>query len=108
MLSLGVNELNQIRGRKIGMIFQDPLSALNPLMTAGRQIKESLDYHSTLSSLNKRQRALDLLERVGISNPQQIYNRYPHELSGGMRQRIMIAMAIACDPQIMALLRELR
>jgi peptide/nickel transport system ATP-binding protein len=126
LLSLDLNELNQIRGRKIGMIFQDPLSALNPLMAAGRQIEESLDYHTALSSLNKRQRTLDLLGRVGISNPQQIYGRYPHELSGGMRQRIMIAMAIACDPmliiadepttaldvtiqaQIMTLLRELQ
>jgi peptide/nickel transport system ATP-binding protein len=126
LLSFGVNELNKIRGRKIGMIFQDPLSALNPLMTAGRQIEESLDYHTMLSSLNKRQRTLDLLGRVGISNPKQIFGRYPHELSGGLRQRIMIAMAIACDPvliiadepttaldvtiqaQIMTLLRELQ
>jgi peptide/nickel transport system ATP-binding protein len=126
MLSLGVDELNQIRGRKIGMIFQDPLSALNPLMTAGRQIEESLDYHTTLSSLKKRQRTLDLLGQVGISNPKQVCLRYPHELSGGMRQRVMIAMAIACEPaliiadepttaldvtiqsQIMALLRELQ
>ncbi|NHN32193.1 ABC transporter ATP-binding protein [Paenibacillus agricola] len=126
MLALGVHELNAIRGRKIGMIFQDPLSALNPLMTAGRQIEESLDYHTTLSPDHKRQRTLDLLERVGITNPGEIYGRYPHQLSGGLRQRIMIAMAIACDPvlliadepttaldvtiqaQIMALLKELQ
>jgi peptide/nickel transport system ATP-binding protein len=98
MLSLSVDELNTIRGRKIGMIFQDPLSALNPLMTAGRQIEECLDYHTTLSSSDKRQRTWDLLERVGIVDPRQVYGRYPHELSGGLRQRIMIAMAIACDP----------
>ncbi|MDF2963490.1 MAG: hypothetical protein K0S39_5225 [Paenibacillus sp.] len=126
MLSLGVNELNKIRGKKIGMVFQDPLSALNPLMKAGRQIEESLDYHTSLTAGGKRRRALDLLGRVGIMNPAQIYDRYPHELSGGMRQRIMIAMAIACDPvlliadepttaldvtiqaQIMTLLKELQ
>ncbi|MFD0682281.1 MULTISPECIES: ABC transporter ATP-binding protein [unclassified Paenibacillus] len=126
LLALDTHELNQIRGSKIGMIFQDPLSALNPLMTAGRQIEESLDYHTKLSSLNKRQRTLSLLGQVGIPNPDQVCDRYPHELSGGLRQRIMIAMAIACDPllivadepttaldvtiqsQIMTLLRELQ
>ncbi|TVY07107.1 ABC transporter ATP-binding protein [Paenibacillus cremeus] len=126
LLSLSSHELNQIRGKSIGMIFQDPLTALNPLMTVGRQIEEGLDYHTTLSASQKRQRTLELLHRVGIPNPQQTYDRYPHELSGGMRQRIMIAMAIASDPvlivadepttaldvtiqtQIMMLLKELQ
>lgn len=98
ILSLSVNELNKIRGKDIGMIFQDPLAALNPLMSVGRQIEESMDYHTTLSSLEKRQRTLELLKQVGIPNPRQAYDRYSHELSGGMRQRIMIAIAIACEP----------
>ncbi|MGP3608594.1 ABC transporter ATP-binding protein [Anoxybacteroides rupiense] len=126
LLSLSVHELNKIRGKDIGMIFQDPLTALNPLMTVGRQIEEGMDFHLPLSSLEKRGRTIELLERVGIPNPNQVYHRYPHELSGGMRQRIVIAMAIACHPsliiadepttaldvtiqsQIMDLLRELQ
>lgn len=98
LLSLSVTELNKIRGKDIGMVFQDPLTALNPLMSVGRQIEESMDYHFTLSSIAKRQRTLELLKRVGIANPKLTYDQYPHELSGGMRQRIMIAIAIACNP----------
>ncbi|CAG7645341.1 ABC transporter ATP-binding protein [Paenibacillus allorhizosphaerae] len=101
LLTLPTSELNDIRGKRIGMIFQDPLTALNPLMTVGRQIEESMDYHTTLSSADKRKRTLELLERVGISDPKQAYTRYPHELSGGMRQRVMIAIAIACEPQLL-------
>lgn len=100
LLALSVNELNEIRGKDIGMVFQDPLTALNPLMTTGRQIEEIMEYHLNLSSTEKRQRTLELLKRVGIPNPKQIYDSYPHELSGGMRQRIMIAIAIACEPQL--------
>lgn len=98
ILSLSAKELNDFRGKDIGMVFQDPLTALNPLMTVGRQIEEGMDYHTGLSSLEKRQRTLELLERVGIPHPKQVYDRYPHELSGGMRQRILISMAIACEP----------
>lgn len=126
LLALGAGELNRIRGRRIGMIFQDPLSALNPLMTVGRQIEESLELHTDLPSPGRRQRTLELLRKVGIPDPARTYGRYPHELSGGMRQRMMIAMAIACDPvlliadepttaldvtiqaQIMTLLKELQ
>lgn len=100
LLSLSTPQLNQIRGKDIGMIFQDPLTALNPLMTVGRQIEESMDYHTNLSSSEKRQRTLHLLKRVGIPNPEKTYHRYPHELSGGMRQRIVIAIAIACEPSL--------
>ncbi|GGJ57183.1 peptide ABC transporter ATP-binding protein [Anoxybacillus voinovskiensis] len=100
LLTQSVQALNQIRGKDIGMIFQDPLTALNPLMTVGKQIEESMDYHTTLSASEKRKRTLELLERVGIPNPAQTYDRYPHELSGGMRQRVVIAIAIACNPAV--------
>jgi peptide/nickel transport system ATP-binding protein len=100
LLSLSTSQLNKIRGKDIGMIFQDPLTALNPLMTIGRQIEESMDYHTKLSSVEKRQRTLELLKRVGIPNPEKTYHRYPHELSGGMRQRVVIAIAIACEPSL--------
>lgn len=101
ILSLSSNERNEFRGKDIGMVFQDPLTALNPLMTVGRQIEEGMDYHTKLSSLEKRQRTLELLKRVGIPDPNQTYDRYPHELSGGMRQRILISMAIACEPVLL-------
>jgi peptide/nickel transport system ATP-binding protein len=126
LLSVDGRELTRIRGKYIGMIFQDPLSALNPLMTVGRQIEETLGCHTDLSPSAKRQRTLVLLDRVGIPDPAHVYDRYAHELSGGMRQRVVIAMAIACDPvlliadepttaldvtiqaQIMSLLKELQ
>ncbi|WP_027408839.1 ABC transporter ATP-binding protein [Anoxybacteroides tepidamans] len=100
LLSLSTNELNQIRGKDIGMIFQDPLTALNPLMKVGKQIEESMDYHTSFSSEDKRKQVLELLKKVGIPNPEQTYHRYPHELSGGMRQRVVIAIAIACNPAL--------
>lgn len=101
LLSLSVAELNRIRGKEIGMIFQDPLTALNPLMTVGRQIEESMDYHLRLSAAEKKKRTIVLLRKVGIPEPEKVYHRYPHELSGGMRQRVVIAIAIACEPALL-------
>lgn len=91
---------NKIRGNDIGMIFQDPLSALNPLMRIEDQIKEGLSYHTKLTSEQRQARAMELLEQVGIPNPPRVGRQYPHELSGGMRQRVVIAIAIACKPPI--------
>ncbi len=92
--------LEQIRGAQIGMIFQDPLAALNPLMRIGDQIKESLDLHTTLSSKEKEARVEELLSKVGIDDVKRTVRQYPHELSGGMRQRVMIAIAVACKPKL--------
>lgn len=80
---LSTGQINKIRGAGIGMIFQDPLTALNPLMSIGKQIEENLDYHTTLSTKQKKVRVLELLESVDIPNPVRVYDQYPHELSGG-------------------------
>ncbi|MGH3352313.1 MAG: dipeptide ABC transporter ATP-binding protein [Nocardioides sp.] len=92
--------LRQIRGRDVGYIFQDPQAALNPLMTCGDQIAETLRAHKNTPRSQGRKRAVELFEAVGLSNPAQRARQYPHELSGGMRQRVMIAMAICCDPSV--------
>lgn len=91
---------NTIRGNDIGMIFQDPLASLNPLMTIGAQIDEALYYHTDLTAEQREARVLELLEQVGIPNPKRTFKQYPHELSGGMRQRIVIAIALSCKPPV--------
>jgi len=100
LLQLPKPEMRRVRGGKIGFIFQDALSALNPVMTVGQQISESLIEHLGLSQAEARKRTIDLLARVGIPGAQQRHNNYPHQFSGGMRQRVMIAVAIACNPRI--------
>ncbi|GEK29208.1 ABC transporter ATP-binding protein [Furfurilactobacillus siliginis] len=101
LLSLTEDQLNDVRGAKIGMIFQDPLSALNPLKRIGEQIQESLDYHTKMTEAEKKARVLELVNQVGIPNPERVIRQFPHELSGGMRQRVVIAIAIACKPDLM-------
>jgi oligopeptide/dipeptide ABC transporter ATP-binding protein len=94
-------EMRRVRGAQIGMIFQEPMSSLNPVFKIGRQIEEVLLLHQQLAAPAARAQALDLLRRVGIPSPEQRAEQYPHELSGGMKQRVMIAIAIACKPKLL-------
>ncbi|MCX7024026.1 MAG: ABC transporter ATP-binding protein [Spirochaetes bacterium] len=126
LIGAGKSELRKIRGNDISMIFQDPMSSLNPLKLIGAQVAESLEIHTNLGRAEIRRKAIMMLERVRIPEAAKRYNSYPHEFSGGMRQRVMIAMSLICNPslviadepttaldvtiqdQILKLLRELR
>jgi peptide/nickel transport system ATP-binding protein len=101
LLRLSEREMSRLRGRKLSMIFQEPMTSLNPIMTIGRQIEEPLVRHLSLSTRAARARARELLKHVGIPDPEAALHRYPHQLSGGMRQRVMIAIAIACRPAVL-------
>src|SRR3546814_17917796 len=95
------SELRSVRGPGIGMVFQDPMTSLNPVLTIGRQITESLEAHMGLRGAAADDRAAELLELVGIPSARSRLGSYPHELSGGMRQRVMIAIGLACDPAVL-------
>ena len=101
LLSLDESELRKIRGSKISMIFQEPMSSLTPVLSIGRQLRESLELHLNMTRQQATQRAVELLEMVGIPDSARRINDFPHQLSGGQRQRVMIAIALSCNPKLL-------
>lgn len=101
LLSLSEPQMRKVRGNEIGMIFQEPMTSLNPVHKIGRQVGETLFLHRGMNSRQARRASIEMLERVGIPRAEQIVDEYPHQLSGGMRQRVMIAIAMACNPSLL-------
>lgn len=101
LTKLSDNEMRKIRGNDIAMIFQEPLTSLNPVLTVGKQISEAIRIHQKVSAQKAKKIAIELLEKVRIPRAERVYHSYPHMLSGGMRQRVMIAMALSCNPKIL-------
>jgi oligopeptide/dipeptide ABC transporter ATP-binding protein len=100
LLALSPEEMREVRGSDIGMVFQEPMTSLNPVLTIGRQLTETLQQHRGADRATADKRAIELLSLVGIADPQRRLGQYPHQLSGGMRQRVMIAMALTCEPKL--------
>jgi len=101
MLKMDAEDVRKVRGNRIAMVFQDPMTSLNPVLTIGRQIDEALELHMDMDKHQARQRTIELLEMVGIPEAANRHDDYPHQFSGGMRQRVMIAMALSCNPRIL-------
>ena len=93
-------QMRKIRGNEIAMIFQEPMTSLNPVFKIGRQLEEAIILHLKMSKKAGKSQAIEMLKAVGISRPEKIVDEFPHQLSGGMRQRVMIAMAMACNPKV--------
>lgn len=100
ILSIGMDEMRNIRGAKMSMVFQEPMTSLNPVLTIERQLTETLQLHKGMGKVESRREGVNLLARVGIPDPEQRVKQYPHQFSGGMRQRVMIAMALSCNPRL--------
>lgn len=100
LLALSDDEIRKIRGREISMVFQEPMTSLNPVLSIGLQLTETMEHHLGMSNDKAHQRATELLAKVGLSDPERRLSQYPHHLSGGMRQRVMIAMALSCEPKL--------
>ena len=100
LLTLSNNEMRKVRGRRIAMVFQEPMTSLNPVLTVERQLTEAVELHMGLGRGDARKRSIELLDKVGIPEPQQRIKDFPHTFSGGMRQRVMIAMALSCEPDL--------
>ena len=101
LLKYGESKMRTVRGRKIGMIFQEPMTSLNPVLSISRQLREPLELHLSMTKQQALSRSVELLEMVGIPDPESRLSSFPHQLSGGQRQRVMIAMALSCEPQLL-------
>lgn len=101
LIKASKREMRRLRGNEMSMIFQEPLTSLNPVFTVGNQISESIIWHQNVSKAEAKQKSIEMLKKVGIPRAEKIYSSYPHSLSGGMRQRVMIAMALSCNPKLL-------
>jgi len=101
LLTLNSHQIHKVRGNRISMIFQEPMTSLNPVFTIGNQIKEAIQLHQGLNAHQAEEKAVEMLDLVGIPDPRRRIGEYPHQLSGGMRQRVMIAMALSCNPALL-------